>query len=157
MKAVNIMAGPPSNSEDDIRTVEAFLSLEGRHFVCGGTTSNIVARCFNKSIDIPISVNEKHEGFPYGKIGGDIITTEGVITLKNIEAALKTECIPTKGSGEYLIYTALMESDIINIFLGRAKNNLHSGEIGFEEKEKSITYIKEKLTELKKTVNLYQN
>lgn len=157
MKTLNIMAGPPASKADDIKTVQAFLSLDGRHFVCGGTTAQIVAKYLGKGIEIPIEVDGNSTAFPFGSIGGDITATEGVITLVNIAKAMKREVMPIKGSGEYLLYNALMESDIINIFLGRAKNTLHSGEISFEKKEKSILYIKEKLTELKKTVNLYQN
>lgn len=155
MKTVNVMIGPPSCAERDSETVEKFVSLKGQHFVCGGTTAEIVARRLNKQTVIPIE--SEGDAFPFGKIGNDIVATEGVITLLNIAKAFERNGMTKTNSGEYLLYSAMLESDVVNIFFGTAKNPLHSGDISFEKKKTSILYIKEKLTELKKTVNLYQN
>lgn len=157
MKILNIMAGPPSDINDDFTSVDNFLSHEGQHFVCGGTTSTIVANHLKVDIDIPIEVDEESDALPFGLIGGRIIATEGVITLTNVALALERKKIPSVHSGEYQLYSALLESDEINIFFGRAKNKKHCENISFEKKKESILKIQDELIKLKKKVNLYQN
>jgi hypothetical protein len=41
---VNIMVGPPVDKERDSEYIGEFLKKDGRHIVCGGTSSQIVAR-----------------------------------------------------------------------------------------------------------------
>ena len=41
---VNLLFGPPRNRDDANRMMALFFSKEGKHIVCGGTTSSIVAK-----------------------------------------------------------------------------------------------------------------
>ena len=41
---MNILFGPPSNRDDANRMMSLFFSKEGKHIVCGGTTSSIAAK-----------------------------------------------------------------------------------------------------------------
>ena len=41
---MNLMFGPPSNRDDCDRMMSLFFSKEGKHIVCGGTTSSIAAK-----------------------------------------------------------------------------------------------------------------
>ena len=40
---MNILFGPPSNRDDANRMMSLFFSKEGKHIICGGTTSSIAA------------------------------------------------------------------------------------------------------------------
>ena len=43
-QAVNLLVGPPFNRDDVPKVIRRFLEQEGRHIVCGGTTSSLVGR-----------------------------------------------------------------------------------------------------------------
>ena len=47
---VNIMVGPPVDKEKDQEYIEEFLRMEGRHVVCGGTSSTIVANFLDEEL-----------------------------------------------------------------------------------------------------------
>ncbi|MEG0191498.1 MAG: SpoIIE family protein phosphatase, partial [Lachnospiraceae bacterium] len=47
---VNIFTGPPKNKEDDERLMQAFMRMEGKKIVAGGTSANIAARILRKEI-----------------------------------------------------------------------------------------------------------
>lgn len=38
---MNLLIGPPSNPDDCSKMMSLFFSKEGKHIVCGGTTSSI--------------------------------------------------------------------------------------------------------------------
>ena len=47
---VNVMFGPPADRSDNERMLSLFFSKEGRHIVCGGTTSTIAAEYLGKPL-----------------------------------------------------------------------------------------------------------
>lgn len=47
---MNILFGPPSNRDDANRMMSLFFSKEGKHIVCGGTTSSIAAKYLGKPL-----------------------------------------------------------------------------------------------------------
>ena len=47
---VNLLFGPPANRDDANRMMSLFFSKEGKHIVCGGTTSTIAAKYLHKEI-----------------------------------------------------------------------------------------------------------
>lgn len=79
---VNLMLGPPSKPEDAMSMHKQFFNLEGKHIVCGGTTSTIASEYLGKPIitnldyfdDIP----------PTAQIEGVDLVTEGVITTSKV-------------------------------------------------------------------------
>ena len=46
---MNLLFGPPSNRDDCDRMMSLFFSKEGKHIVCGGTTSSIAAKYLGKA------------------------------------------------------------------------------------------------------------
>ena len=65
---MNILFGPPRNRDDCDRMMSLFFSKEGKHIVCGGTTSSIAAKYLGKTVktslsfessDLPINCNIK--------------------------------------------------------------------------------------------------
>ena len=47
---MNILFGPPRNRDDCDRMMSLFFSKEGKHIVCGGTTSSIAAKYLGKPL-----------------------------------------------------------------------------------------------------------
>ena len=47
---MNLLFGSPANRDDDDRMMSLFFSKEGKHIVCGGTTSTVAARYLHKTL-----------------------------------------------------------------------------------------------------------
>ena len=48
---MNLLFGPPSNRDDCDRMMSLFFSKEGKHIVCGGTTSSIAAKYLRQAAE----------------------------------------------------------------------------------------------------------
>lgn len=130
---MNILFGPPSNRDDADRMMSLFFSKEGKHIVCGGTTSSIAAKYLGKPIRASL-VFERSDVPPIAEIEGVDLVTEGVITMnKVIEYAkdylgenLLYEQWNFKKDGASRISRLLFEEATdINFYVGRAINPAH--------------------------------
>ena len=130
---MNLLFGPPSNRDDANRMMSLFFSKEGKHIVCGGTTSSIAAKCLHKTVKTSLKF-ESADVPPIAEIEGVDLVTEGVITInKVLEYAkdyLKDNESYThwgyKRDGASLICRLLFEEATdINFFVGRAVNPAH--------------------------------
>jgi len=130
---MNILFGPPSNRDDANRMMALFFSKEGKHIVCGGTTSSIAAKYLCKPVTTSLKF-EKGDVPPIAFIEGVDLVTEGVITMnKVIEYAkdylgenLLYEDWNFKRDGASLIARLLFEEATdINFYVGRAVNPAH--------------------------------
>ena len=130
---INILFGPPRNRDDCDRMMSLFFSKEGKHIVCGGTTSSIAAAYLGKPVKASLSF-ERGDVPPIAEIEGVDLVTEGVITInKVIEYAKdvldKNEFYETwsfKRDGASLICQLLFEEATdINFYVGRAVNPAH--------------------------------
>lgn len=130
---MNILFGPPSNRDDANRMMSLFFSKEGKHIVCGGTTSSIAAKFLHKTVKTSLKF-ESADIPPIAEIEGVDLVTEGVITInKVLEYAkdyLKDNESYThwgyKRDGASLICRLLFEEATdINFFVGRAINPAH--------------------------------
>ena len=80
---MNLLFGPPSNKDDCNKMMSLFFSKEGKHIICGGTTSSIAAKYLGKPI-IP-SLNYSDPKIPpTAEIEGVDLVTEGVITINKV-------------------------------------------------------------------------
>ena len=130
---MNILFGPPRNPDDCDRMMSLFFSKEGKHIVCGGTTSSIAAKYLGKPLKA--SLNYAKSDIPaIGEIEGVDLVTEGVITIsKVIEYAKDSlgknelyEQWSMQRDGASLICRMLFEEATdINFFVGRAVNPAH--------------------------------
>lgn len=130
---MNILFGPPSNRDDANRMMALFFSKEGKHIVCGGTTSSIAAKYLGK----PLRASIRYDGGdvpPIAEIEGVDLVTEGVITVSKVleyaKDALDENKLYEKWSfgrdGACLIARLLFEEATdINFFVGRAVNPAH--------------------------------
>ena len=80
---VNLLFGPPSNRDDCDRMMSLFFSKEGKHIICGGTTSSIAAKYLGKPIKPSLSF-EASDVPPIAEIEGVDLVTEGVITVNKV-------------------------------------------------------------------------
>ena len=160
---VDMMVGPPVDKTDDERLVKAFLNKDSKKIVCGGTTSQIVARTLG------VDVEADYEYFdpeipPTGIIKGIDLTTEGVITLgKLLELAKKyldiSDVTPkhfTKKDGASKLAQILFEeATTVRIYVGRSVNIAHQGlPIDTSMKLKIVEKLQQTLQKLGKTVEV---
>lgn len=130
---MNILFGPPRNRDDCDRMMSLFFSKEGKHIVCGGTTSSIAAKYLGKPIKTSLSF-ERSDVPPIAEIEGVDLVTEGVITINKVieyakDALGKNELYSQWGfnrDGASLICRMLFEEATdINFYVGRAVNPAH--------------------------------
>lgn len=130
---MNILFGPPSNRDDCNRMMSLFFSKEGKHIICGGTTSSIAAKYLGKPIKTSLNfVNSDIP--PIAEIEGVDLVTEGVITVNRVVEYAKDAVEENKlyekwgfeHDGASLICRLLFEEATdINFFVGRAVNPAH--------------------------------
>ncbi len=130
---VNLLFGPPSNRDDANRMMALFFSKEGKHIVCGGTTSSIAAKYLGKPL-IPSLNFESSEIPPTAEIEGVDLVTEGVITVNKVVEYAKdylesnesyTHWGYKKDGASQICRLLFEEATDINFYVGRAINPAH--------------------------------
>ena len=130
---MNLLFGPPRNRDDCDRMMSLFFSKEGKHIVCGGTTSSIAAKYLGKPIRATLNF-EQSDVPPIAEIEGVDLVTEGVITINKVieyakDALDKNELYDQwsiKQDGASRICRLLFEEATdINFYVGRAVNPAH--------------------------------
>ena len=130
---MNILFGPPSNRDDCDRMMSLFFSKEGKHIICGGTTSTIAANWLKKPLQASLHF-ERGDVPPIASIEGVDLVTEGVITVNKVLEYAKDhldqnalyEHWSLKRDGASLISRMLFEEATdINFYVGRAINPAH--------------------------------
>lgn len=130
---MNMLFGPPSNRDDCNRMMSLFFSKEGKHIICGGTTSSIAAKYLNKPVRASLNF-ERSDIPPIASIDGVDLVTEGVITVNKVLEYAKDYLEnnemysqwSSKKDGASLISRLLFEEATdINFYVGRAVNPAH--------------------------------
>ena len=130
---MNILFGPPSNRDDCNRMMALFFSKEGKHIVCGGTTSSIAAKYLGKPLRASLNF-ESSDVPPTAELEGVDLVTEGVITINKVLEYAKDylgenkhyEHWNFKRDGASMICRLLFEEATdINFYVGRAINPAH--------------------------------
>lgn len=80
---VDLMIGPPVDPARDREICADFFALEGKHIVCGGTTSKMVAAYLGKEVYAQLDYPDPKIP-PIGRIEGVDLVTEGVITMGRV-------------------------------------------------------------------------
>ncbi len=130
---MNLLFGPPSKRDDCDRMMSLFFSKEGKHIICGGTTSSIAAKYLGK----PLRPSLNFAGSdlpPTAELEGVDLVTEGVITVNRVleyarDYLAENEKYETWNfgrDGAALICRLLFEEATdINFYVGRAINPAH--------------------------------
>ena len=130
---MNLMIGPPADPDDVNRMMSLFFSKEGKHIVCGGTTSQLAADFLGKSIQTSLEYLDP-EIPPIAKISGVDLVTEGVITINRVLSYAQnylednekyTEWNYKKDGASLISRLLFEEATDINFFVGRAVNPAH--------------------------------
>ena len=160
---VNLLFGPPSNRDDANRMMALFFSKEGKHIVCGGTTSSIAAKYLGKPLKPSLNF-ESPDIPPTAEIEGVDLVTEGVITINRVLEYAKDylsgnesyEVWGYKRDGASLISRILFEEATdINFYVGRAINPAHQNPnlpINFSIKMNLVTELSECLRKMGKKI-----
>ena len=161
---MNILFGPPSNRDDVERMMNLFFSKEGKHIICGGTTSSIAAKWLRKPLrpsldftgDIP----------PIAYLEGVDLVTEGVITVNHVVEYAKDYLGENKSyetwssgkDGASLISRLLFEEATdINFYVGKAINPAHQNPdlpINFNIKMNLVQELSEALKKMGKRIKV---
>lgn len=162
---VNLLFGPPSNRDDANRMMALFFSKEGKHIVCGGTTSSIAAKYLGKPLKPSLNF-ESPDIPPTAEIEGVDLVTEGVITINRVLEYAKDylsgnesyEVWGYKRDGASLISRMLFEEATdINFYVGRAINPAHQNPnlpINFSIKMNLVTELSECLRKMGKKIKV---
>lgn len=164
-KLANLVIGPPLNKKDDEEMMKEFFALDGRHIICGGTTSHIAAKYLGK--ELVASVDYLDPSIPpTASIDGVDLVTEGVITLSRVldyaqdyvEQNDYYEIWDNKNDGASQIARMLFkEATDINFFVGQAVNPAHQNPdlpINFNIKRQIIRDLAECLKRMGKRIHV---
>ena len=162
---MNMLFGPPSNRDDANRMMSLFFSKEGKHIICGGTTSSIAAKYLGKELKATLNF-EKSDVPPIAEIEGVDLVTEGVITVNKVLQYAKDylgenefyEHWSFKRDGASLISRLLFEEATdINFYVGRAINPAHQNPdlpINFNIKMNLVEELSECLKKMGKRIKV---
>ena len=130
----NVLIGPPTSPGDVPKMMTLFFSKEGKHIVCGGTTSSLAAEFLHKPLDTSMPRYEDPEIPPTAKIEGIDLVTEGVITIHRVleyardylqdNEKYAQRSVGMDGASQ-IARLLLDEATDINFFVGKTVNPAH--------------------------------
>ncbi len=162
---MNLLFGPPSNRDDCNKMMSLFFSKEGKHIICGGTTSTIASQYLGKPLKPKLEFIDKDVP-PIAELEGVDLVTEGVITINKVLSYAKDYLNENesysqwgvKRDGASLICRLLFEEATdINFFVGRAVNPAHQNPdlpINFNIKMQLVTELSDCLKKMGKRIKV---
>ena len=162
---MNMIFGPPSNRDDADRMMSLFFSKEGKHIICGGTTSSIAAKFLRKPLKASLNF-EQSDVPPIAELEGVDLVTEGVITVNKVVEYAEDylgenkhyEHWSFKKDGASLICRLLFEEATdINFYVGRAINPAHQNPdlpINFNIKMNLVEELSKSLKKMGKRIKV---
>ena len=162
---MNMLFGPPSNRDDADRMMSLFFGKEGKHIVCGGTTSSIAAKFLRKPLKPSLNF-EQSDVPPIAELEGVDLVTEGVITVNKVVEYAEDylgenkhyEHWSFKKDGASLICRLLFEEATdINFYVGRAVNPAHQNPdlpINFNIKMNLVEELSKSLRKMGKRIKV---
>ncbi|NLK20746.1 MAG: SpoIIE family protein phosphatase [Epulopiscium sp.] len=162
---MNLVIGPPVNRNDCSKMMSLFFAKEGKHIVCGGTTSTIAADFLEKSL-IPNLDFYDPEIPPTAEIEGVDLVTEGVITINKVlsyaqdyledNSSYTQWCYKQDGASK-IARLLFEEATDINFYVGKAVNPAHQNPnlpINFNIKMRLIDELSECLKKMGKRIKV---
>ena len=162
---MNLLFGPPSNRDDCNKMMSLFFSKEGKHIICGGTTSTLASKYLGKPLKPKLDFVDKDIP-PIAELEGADLVTEGVITVNRVLTYAKDYLDSNeaytkwgfKQDGASRISRLLFEeaTDII-FFVGRAINPAHQNPdlpINFNIKMQLVTELSDCLKKMGKRIKV---
>jgi len=162
---MNLIIGPPTNPNDVNKMMALFFAKEGKHIVCGGTTSNLAAQYLGKEIKAELDYVDP-EIPPTSKIEGIDLVTEGVITINRVlyyaqnylaDNSCYAEWSIREDAASSISRLLFEEATDINFYVGKAINPAHQNPnlpISFNIKMRLIDELSNCLKMMGKRVNI---
>ena len=163
---VNLLIGPPSKPEDLETMLSQFFSKEGKHIVCGGTTSSLAADFLGKEIHTGLDYQDP-EIPPLSEIEGIDLVTEGVITISRVlyyaqnyleDNTYYLQWSYRKDAASQIAKLLFEEATDIDFYVGRAMNPAHQNPnlpISFNIKMKLIDELSDCLRKMGKNIEVH--
>lgn len=135
-QTVALFSGPPKDNADDKKLIKDYMGVKGPHIVCGGTSSQIVARELGRELKVNLDFSNPDIP-PTATIEGIDLVTEGVLTIKkvielmdeyaNLPAAQKTiDDLDAPNGAAQLAKMLVERCTDLQLFIGKAVNPAHS-------------------------------
>jgi Stage II sporulation protein E (SpoIIE). len=162
---INLLIGPPSDKKDVDTMMSLFFEKEGKHIVCGGTTSSLAAGYLGKEIHTALEYQDALIP-PVAEIEGVDLVTEGVITINRVLYYAKNyledntfyqQWCYRKDAASCVAKLLFEEATDINFYVGRAINPAHQNPslpISFSIKMRLIDELSECLKKMGKRINV---
>lgn len=163
---MNILFGPPSNRDDCDRMMSLFFSKQGKHIICGGTTSTIAAQWLNKPLNVLLSYEKGSDVPPMAEIEGVDLVTEGVVTMSKVISYAEDYLGKNENYEKWnfgrdgasrICQLLFEEATDINFFVGRAMNPAHQNPalpINFNIKMNLVEKLSRSLEQMGKRVKV---
>ena len=162
---MNLLIGPPVDRNDCNKMMSLFFSKEGKHIVCGGSTSTIAAEYLQKPIKPCLDFYDP-EIPPTAEIEGVDLVTEGVITINKVlkyaqnyleDNESYTQWSYKKDGASQIARLLFEEATDINFYVGRAINPAHQNPnlpINFNIKMQLVSELAECLKKMGKKIKV---
>lgn len=164
-QSVNLMIGPPADPKDVNKMMSLFFSKQGKHIVCGGTTSSLAAQYLGKEVRPSLDYLDP-EIPPTAEIDGVDLVTEGVITINRVVLYAQSYVADNEKFNDWnygldgasaISRILFEEATDINFFVGRASNAAHQNPdlpIGFNVKMRLVEQLSEALKKMGKKIKV---
>ncbi len=164
-KSVNLMIGPPSEPKDLNKMMSLFFSKQGKHIVCGGTTSSLAGQYLGKPV-VPSLKYLDPEIPPTAEIEGVDLVTEGVVTINRVLNYAQNYLADNSSFDEWsykqdgasaIARILFEEATDINFYVGKAVNQAHQSpdtHINFNVKMRLVADLSECLKKMGKQIKV---
>ena len=164
-QSVNLMIGPPSDPKDVNKMMSLFFAKQGKHIVCGGTTSSLAAEFLHTTVRPSIAYLDP-EIPPTAEIDGVDLVTEGVITISRVLEYAQSYISDNekfndwnygKDGASAISRILFEEATDINFYVGRAVNPAHQNPnlpINFNIKMRLVQELSEHLQKMGKKIKV---
>jgi len=119
-----MVSGPPYAAELDGDVARRLAQFTGRTVVCGGTTSNIIARELNREVTTDLGNSDPEVPAPSRMEGVDLVT-EGMFTLSKVVEYLEKGLPEGATNAAAQLVELLLDSDQIEMVVGTSVNEAH--------------------------------
>jgi hypothetical protein len=161
---MNILFGPPKDPNDCDRMMNLFFAKQGKHIICGGTTSSIASNYLHEPLTP--SLEYINDIPPISFLNGVDLVTEGVITINKVLENAKDHLASNneyvnwgyaKDGASMISRLLFEEATDINFYVGRAINPAHQNPdlpINFSIKMNLVNQLSECLKKMGKRINV---
>lgn len=164
-QSVNLLIGPPTDPKDVNKMMSLFFAKQGKHIVCGGTTSSLAAKFLHAEVRPSVDYLDP-EIPPTAEIDGVDLVTEGVITMSRVLEYAENYLADNEKYADWcygrdgasaISRMLFEEATDINFYVGRAINPAHQNPnlpINFNIKMRLVEQLSECLKKMGKKIKV---